>query len=198
MGLLHSSWHFPQNHRAHIALLGGALYFSRARPRFAAPAMGISFLATCIWMIFGCVLASLPWGLAFWRRFCFGMVFGINSVLVWGPWGGRFGGIVWGGFWRCRSMLYPPSWAHIASSWAPRWPKLIPRRCQHSHKKSNMASRWQVSTRRWSQHSFQKHHLNFGPAAGEHLAKANSIYIWLRHGPTLPQHGHKMAQLGPT
>ena len=36
-----------------------------------SPAIGISFLETYFWTMFGCVLASLPWGLAFWRRFCF-------------------------------------------------------------------------------------------------------------------------------
>ena len=33
--------------------------------------------------------------------------------------------------------LYPPNWAHIASTWAPRWPKLIRRwgqQRQHRHK----------------------------------------------------------------
>ena len=58
--------------------------------------------------------------------------------------GQRFGGIVWGGF--------LPNWAHIASSWAARWPKLIPRWCQwrqHSHKIA-------VLDPQWSQHSSQK------------------------------------------
>ena len=36
--------------------------------------MGISILETYFWMIFGCVCASLPWGLA--GDFVFGIAFG--------------------------------------------------------------------------------------------------------------------------
>ena len=92
VALLYWSWQFPRKHRTHIALLGGRLFFfTRPRLGFAVPAMGINFLETYIWMIFGCVLASLPWGLAFLRTFVFGMVFAINLVTPRGPWGRAFG-----------------------------------------------------------------------------------------------------------
>ena len=70
VGLLHLSWQFPQKHRIHTVLLGGAFLFSCARLLFAVPAMGVIFWETYIWIIFGCVLASLPWGKHF-LKFCF-------------------------------------------------------------------------------------------------------------------------------
>ena len=39
---------------------GMGLSFQLRRPRFAVSATGISFLEAYVWVIFGCVLASLP------------------------------------------------------------------------------------------------------------------------------------------
>ena len=62
---------FRKNIVSHIALLGGANFWSPGVLRFAVPAMGISFLEMYFWMIFGYALPFLPWRLAFWRRFWF-------------------------------------------------------------------------------------------------------------------------------
>ena len=62
------------------------LFFVYSTPS-PVPAMGISFSETYFWMTFGCVLACLPWGLAFWRIFLFWGGLGVSSVTPRGPWG---------------------------------------------------------------------------------------------------------------
>ena len=142
-----SSSAFPHEHHIHIVLLGGP-FFSAAR---------------------GCVFPSLPSGLTFWRRVFEWFLVAFSFPWHWGlPFrGGVFAGMVFAvfsvtprmpsgrAFWGYSSdwllampELDPPNWAHLASSWTSRWPKLVLRWCpqwQHSHNgtpsKANVAGR---------------------------------------------------------